>query len=104
MLRGAPWSIQQDVVPDDRVEVLDRFQNKSGIFDLAANPFQLSGRPETILGISGDSPIPCFAAGRLIVAWIFRTRAEVVDQMDHDMRTAGLARKVIGFARQHMPI
>src|SRR5271156_1399952 len=103
-LLGAPRPIQQDVVPDGRIEIFDGFEGETGILNLTANSSEFPDRPELVVGISRQSPISKFAARRLVVARVRVAIAKVVDEMNHKMRATRLPREVIRFARQHMPI
>ena len=95
-------AVEQHVVPVGGIEVLDRFEFQSGGVDLAAECDQFLDGPE-LVGIAGEAPA-LFGAGRLVVARVVRARLEIVDQVDHNMRGAGLPRELIVLRRQHVAV
>ena len=96
-------TVEKNIVPVCRIEILNRRQYQSRIFNLAAKSLQFLYRPK-FFRIAGSSPRLILSARRLIVAWIRRALVEIVDQVDNHVSASGLAREVVIVARQHVAI
>src|ERR1700677_536368 len=96
-------AIEQNVVPVRGIEVLNRSQSQPGIFNFTAHRREFLGRPN-LIWITRKSPGFILRTGGLVVTWVRRALIEIIDQVNHDVRTARLAREVVVIARQHMTI
>ena len=93
--------VEQHVVPVGGVEVLDRFEFQPGRVDLAAQRRQLFD-VHKLIRVAGQAPaVVCRSADcRSVVV----PRLEIIDQVGHDVRSAGLPRELKVLAREHVPI
>ena len=104
-------AIQQNVVPVRRIDIFNRSQDQSRIFDVAAEGLQFRDGPK-FFWIAGEAPRFVLSAAGLIVPRIRRDLrrtwrcplVEVIHQMHHHVRATGLARKIVIIARQHVPV
>ena len=100
---GAARAIDEDVVPVGGVEVLDGGELEALGFDFAANPDQFGGRPEAA-GVAGEAPGLGFAAGGLIASGVVAALVEVVDEVDDEVGTAGLAGEGVVLGGEHVTV
>ncbi len=86
-LGGFFRTVEQHIVPMRGIEIFDRFQFEAGGVNFALQRRQFFVGPEFVR-IAGQSPAGIVAA-RLIAELVTRG-AEVIDQMDHQVRAAAL--------------
>ena len=96
-------AVKQDIVPVRGVEVFDRRENQPGIFNILAKTYEFGHSPK-LVGVSSDSPGLVFRPAWLIVSGVGGTLIEIIHQMNHHVRAACLARKVVIIARQHVTV
>ena len=99
---GALRAIEEDVVPVGGIEVFDGLQLEAGGFDLAAEGDELLQRPE-LVGIAGEAPATIVARGLIVVVLLGAT-AEIIDEVDDQVRGAGLTRELVVLAGEHVAI
>src|SRR5579872_293091 len=96
-------TVEQNIVPVRWIKIFDRSQRQPSIFNFSAKGLEFLRDPK-LIGIAGIAPGLVLRAAGLIVPRIGSALIEIIDQVSHDMRAAGLARKVIIIARQHVPV
>src|SRR5579863_6389403 len=96
-------TVEQNIVPVRWIKILDRSQRQPSIFNFSAKSLEFLRDPK-LIGIAGISPGLVLRVAGLVIPRIRSTLIEIINQVSHDMCTAGLAREVIIIAVQHMPV
>ena len=102
-MEGPLGTVEENIVPVGGVEVFDGFELEAGGLDLLADLGHLGRCPE-LVRIAGNAPRLVFTACGLVLVRIGLALTEIVDQMNDDVRAAGLNCEREVFVVQHVPV